>query len=192
MNIGLDIDNVITAFDEKILQNFLIEDKKKRNAGIINPNARHINNGMFDWSDEEVQEFYVNNMERIAKSLRTRRNCKKYMNKMIEDGHSLILISHRAFPDYKEPEKTTLEWLAKRKVNFHKLILSKSPNKTPECIENNIDIMIDDRASQCKKMRANGVNCILMLTKYNKREIDDLPYAKDWADLYRKVTQWKK
>ena len=37
MIIGLDIDNVISAFDEKILQNVLIEDKKKRNSGIIKP-----------------------------------------------------------------------------------------------------------------------------------------------------------
>ncbi len=46
MNIGLDIDNVITAFDNGILKEFLLEDKNKRNAGIINDNARHINHGM--------------------------------------------------------------------------------------------------------------------------------------------------
>lgn len=67
MNIGLDIDNVITAFDNSILKEFLLEDKNKRNTGIINKHAKHINNGMFDWSREEVDEFYNNNMERIAK-----------------------------------------------------------------------------------------------------------------------------
>ena len=66
MNIGLDIDNVITAFDNDILKEFLLEDKNKRNAGIINKKARHINHGMFDWSQDEVDEFYNNNMERIA------------------------------------------------------------------------------------------------------------------------------
>ena len=48
MNIGLDIDNVITAFDNSILKEFLLEDKNKRNTGIINKHAKHINNGMFD------------------------------------------------------------------------------------------------------------------------------------------------
>lgn len=38
MRIGLDIDNVITDFDEKMLYEFLKEDKNKRNSGIVNLN----------------------------------------------------------------------------------------------------------------------------------------------------------
>ena len=109
MNLGIDIDNVITAFDNGLLKEFLIKDKLKRNSGIVNPKADHITKGMFDWSEDEVHEFYANHMERIAKGLSPRRNCKKYMDKLLADGHKLILISHRACPDYKEPEKTTIE-----------------------------------------------------------------------------------
>ena len=29
-----------------------------RNKGIINPDAKYIRDGMFDWSDEEENEFY--------------------------------------------------------------------------------------------------------------------------------------
>ena len=111
MNIGLDIDNVITAFDNGILKEFLLEDKNKRNAGIINDNARHINHGMFDWSQDEIDEFYNSNMERISKDLKPRRNCKKYMDKLLQDGHKLYLISHRAYPHYLNAEKTTLDWV---------------------------------------------------------------------------------
>ncbi len=191
MIIGLDIDNVISAFDEKILQNLLILDKTKRNAGIINPKAKYITRGMFDWSEEEVEDFYAKHMERIAKDLRTRRESRKYINKLIADGHTIVLITHRVFPDYNQPEKTTTEWLAKRKINYHKLIISQSPDKTQECIENKVDIMVDDRASQCKKMIANGVKCILMLTKYNKEDADGVPFARNWADLYKEISQWK-
>ncbi len=187
MNIGLDIDNVITAFDCQILKEFLLEDKNKRNTGIINKKARHINHGMFDWSETEIDEFYNNNMERIAKDLKPRRNCKKYMDKLLQDGHKLILISHRAYPHYQNPEKTTLDWLKKNNINYTKLVLSGTPDKTKECLENNIDIMIDDRASQCKKMRANGINVMLMLTKYNVREKEDLPFATSWKNLYENI-----
>ena len=189
MNIGLDIDNVITAFDNDILKEFLLEDKNKRNTGIINKKARHINHGMFDWSQDEVDEFYNNNMERIAKDLKPRRNCKRYMDKLLQDGHKLILISHRAYPHYQNPEKTTLDWLKKNNINYTKLILSNAPDKTKECKENNIDIMVDDRAGQCKKMRANGVNCMLMFTKYNRKEKEDLPFATSWENLYEEITK---
>lgn len=191
MNIGLDIDNVITAFDNEILKEFLLEDKNKRNTGIINKKARHINHGMFDWSQDEVDEFYNNNMERIAKDLKPRRNCKKYMDKLLQDGHKLILISHRAYPHYHNPEQTTLDWLEKNKINYTKLILSEAPDKTKECEENHIDIMIDDRAGQCKKMREQGVNVMLMLTRYNPKEKEDLPYATSWKNLYEKISKGK-
>lgn len=192
MNLGIDIDNVITAFDNGLLKEFLIQDKLKRNSGIVNPKADHITKGMFDWSEDEVHEFYANHMERIAKGLSPRRNCKKYMDKLLADGHKLILISHRAYPDYKEPEKTTIEWLKKHKINYTKLVISKSADKTEECRQNNIDIMIDDRAGQCQKMSANGINCILMLTKHNRNRKGNLSFATSWKNLYEEITKWKK
>ena len=49
--------------------------------------------------------------------------------------------------------------------------------------------MIDDRAGQCKKMRANGINCMLMFTKYNAREKEDLSFATSWKNLYEKIRE---
>ena len=68
MNIGIDIDNVISNFDEVLKQEFLKHDKELRNTGIINPEA-HITKGMFDWTDDELWPFYLENIERIAQKL---------------------------------------------------------------------------------------------------------------------------
>ena len=187
MNIGLDIDNVITAFDKDVLKAFLKEDKNKRNTGIVNNDGRHMNDGMFDWSKEEIAEFYNNYSEVLAKNYKPRRNCKKIMDKLLEEGHKLFLISHRAYPHYLYPEKTTLDWLNKNKINYTKLILSKTPDKTEECKKYNIDIMFDDRVDQCIKMRENGINAILMFTKYNRKGVKDLPCATSWEDIYKQI-----
>ena len=40
MRIGIDIDNVISNFNEMLLETYLIHDKELRNTGIINPNAK--------------------------------------------------------------------------------------------------------------------------------------------------------
>lgn len=189
MNIGFDIDNVITDFDDMLLKEFLTADRSKRNAGIINKNAKHITNGMFDWSRNEIDEFFANNMERMASNLKTRRNCKKYMDMLLNDGHKLFLITHRAYPDYKNPEKTTIDWLKKKKINYTKLILSSTPDKTEECKKFNIDLMVDDRVSQCKLMRNSGVNAVVMTTRYNKNQIGGLPYVKSWKDFYLKISK---
>ncbi len=192
MNIGLDIDNVISDFDKTILKYFLVEDKQKRNRGIINQNATHINYGMFDWSKEEVDEFYANNMESIALELSLRRGARKIINKLLSDGHKIFLITHRVAPHYKQPLETTLKWLKKRKLSYTKLIFSKSADKSEECFKNNIDIMVDDRVSQCKLMRENGVNILLMLTRFNKKEKEDLPFVRSWEELYMEINKCKR
>lgn len=192
MNIGLDIDNVITDFDKDILKGFLVEDKLKRNRGIINPNARHINEGMFDWTAEEVHDFYCRNMEQIAKTLPLRRGAKKYMQKLVDEGHKLILISHRAYPHYLEPEKTTLDWLEKKGLPYTKLVLSKTPGKVAECVREKIDIIFDDRVDSARYMRQGGVNCYVMLTRYNRARAEDLPFVSSWVDLYEEVQKCKK
>lgn len=192
MRIGVDIDNVISAFDEAIYKNAMIYDQSLRNTGIVNPHAKYITKGMLDWSDEETKAFYANNMERISKELRTRPGCRKFMKKLIDDGHQLILITNRCAPDYKFPEETTLEWLEKRKIPYTKLVLSKTPDKTEEYYANKIDVMVDDRSSQCFLMKSKGVNCIWMQTKYNKKEADSLISAKNWAHLYEVICNWKK
>ena len=68
MNIGIDIDNVISNFNEALKEEFLKHDKELRNTGIVNPNL-HMTKGMFDWSEDEIWGFYLENIERIAKSL---------------------------------------------------------------------------------------------------------------------------
>ena len=53
MKIGIDIDNVISNFDDILLNEYLLHDKKLRNSGIINKDADYIRKGMFDWSDNK-------------------------------------------------------------------------------------------------------------------------------------------
>lgn len=187
MRIGLDIDNVITDLDKTILEEFIKLDKLKKNKGIINPYARHITKGMFDITDEEVHEFYANNMEKLAKYLEPRKGAKYYMDKLLEDGHELYLISHRVYPDYKNPKETTIQWLKDNSINYTKLILSKTTDKSPECIKYNIDIMFDDVVSNCLKLRDKGIAVCLMETRYNKIYRKDLPMVKVWSELYDKI-----
>ena len=51
MRIGVDIDNVLSNFNDELLKEFLIHDKQLRNNGIINKEL-YITRGMFDWSNE--------------------------------------------------------------------------------------------------------------------------------------------
>ena len=52
--------------------------------------------GMFDWSELEMKQFFAKNMEKFAKDMIMRKNAKKYIDKLMADGHRIVLISHRA------------------------------------------------------------------------------------------------
>ena len=191
MRIGLDIDNVITDFDKKMLDEFLKEDKNKRNKGIINPKGNWIKD-FFDWSVDEVNDFFNKSMEGFAIHLEPRKDAKYYMDKLLNDGHSLYLISHRVYPHYLHPYETTTKWLEDNNINYTKLILSEDTNKTKECKENNIDVMFDDGRINCRQLQENNVNCYLMATEYNKRNSDDLKIVNDWEELYEVINKMKK
>lgn len=70
MRLGIDIDNVISNFNEELLEEYIKHDKELRNTGIINKNADYIRRGMFDWTEDEEKRFYKDNIERIAKALK--------------------------------------------------------------------------------------------------------------------------
>lgn len=62
MNIGIDIDNVLSNFNEELLKEFMEHDKELRNSGIINKDV-YITRGMFDWSKDEFDDFYYKNIK---------------------------------------------------------------------------------------------------------------------------------
>ena len=91
MKIGIDIDNCISNFDDVLLKEYLKHDKELRNTGIINDKPYYITVGMFDWSKEENDEFYNNNIQRIAMSLKPLNNAKEVIDKLKADGKSIAL-----------------------------------------------------------------------------------------------------
>ncbi len=95
MKIGIDIDNVISNFNDTLLNEYLLHDKDLRNSGIINENAEYIRKGMFDWTEDEETNFYKSNIERIAKKLRVIEGAKEYIGKLHKDGHFIYIITGR-------------------------------------------------------------------------------------------------
>ena len=103
MRIGIDIDNVISNFNDVLLKEYLKHDKELRNTGIIDNSPYYITKGMFDWSQEENDDFYYANIQRIAKSLKPLRNAKQTIDKLKQDGNEIYIISSRDNGEYINP-----------------------------------------------------------------------------------------
>ena len=192
MNIGIDIDNVISNFNDALLNEYLLHDKELRNSGIVSKNAEYIREGMFDWNEDEEISFYKNNIERIAKKLEVIAGAKEYIYKLHEDGHFIYIITGRDNGEYTEPYNMTKEWLDNNNIYYDDLILTDAYDKhakTEKCLEYNIDIMIDDSIRICSACIKNGITTILMDTLYNR--YSNIQRVKSWKEFYGYVSNKK-
>lgn len=194
MRIGLDIDNVISNFDDILLKEYLKHDKELRNTGIINENAKYIREGMFDWSKEEELEFYYKNIERIAKSLRPISNAPKFIQKLKEDGNEIYIISGRNNGEYTNAREMTENWLASYHIPYNQLILTNAYDKQAksiECMNHNIDIMIDDSIRICQNLKEHGIPVWLMSKRFNQYA-DGFEKVSSWKEIYAKISSMYK
>ena len=191
MRIGIDIDNVISNFDEVLKKEFLVHDKDLRNTGIVDENL-YITEGMFDWTKEEINNFYYPNVERIAKSLTPIDGSKEYIDKLKSDGHFICIITGRDNEEYSNPVEMTKEWLNNFNIYYDELIFTDGRDKTSKakvCTKNSIDIMIDDSSKICKSCLDNGITTLLMDKPCNRNA--NIPRVKSWGDIYNFISNYK-
>lgn len=192
MNIGIDIDNVISNFNEMLIKEFLIHDKELRGTGIINPKL-FVTRGMFDWNAKETYEFYDANIERIAKNLGIIENAPEYINKLKAEGHKIYIITGRDNGEYSNPYKMTRDWLKKYNINYDELLLTNAYNSSEKaivCLGKDIDIMIDDSTHVCNSVNQYGIEALLMDTDFNKQYIGTRVY--NWKEIYEFISNYKK
>lgn len=194
MRIGIDIDNCISNFNDILLKEYLKHDKELRNTGIINENPEYLRKGMFDWTDEEENSFYNANIENFAKKLKPIEDSSYYIKKLKEDGHEIYIITGRNNGEYKNPYELTVEWLNKYDIIYDKLILTDAydkHSKTIVCLENNIDLMIEDSTRISLDLTNNGIKVFTMNTRYNQQE-QSLDKVSKWKEIYERISKINK
>ena len=192
MRIGVDIDNVLSNFNEVLLNDYIRHDKELGNSGIIKDDV-YIRD-MFNWSKDEEQQYYHDNIERLANLFEPIKDCSKYIKELRDNGHYICIISGRDNGEYSDPYNMTTKWLEKYGIQYDKIILTNAYNhqeKADICIENNIDIMIDDSTNVCEKCYENNIKPLLFGTDYNKHETR-YKRVNNWKEIFDYVNNYKK
>ena len=190
MRIGIDIDNCISNFDDTLLKEYLKHDKELRNTGIINKNPEYLRKGMFDWTEEEESSFYHANIEDFAIKLRPIEDSVYYIRKLKEDGHEIYIITGRNNGEYINPKELTTQWLDKYNIVYDKLIFTNAYDKhakTEVCLENNIDLMIEDKPKNINTI-SNEIPVICYHANYNEQcNGKNIYRCYSWYDIYDKI-----
>ena len=189
MIIGIDIDDTITDTYEVMMnyaQEYTIEVLK--HEPLINETNSCTNHlyvqYLHTWKNGEDLEFLKEYYEKIITEVRPKTLALKYLNKLHEQGHKIVLITARWETDYTDIVGLTKEWLERNNVPYDKLIVN-AENKAIAAKQENIDIFIDDSFKNCQMVSDLGIKSYLMDTRTNRELLDNrIKRIYSWPHFY--------
>lgn len=149
---------------------------------------------MFDWPVDYEEQYYKENIERLASLFKPIKDCSKYIRKLRDKGNYICIISERDNGEYSNPYKITIDWLKKYDIEYDELVLTNAYNhneKSKVCMEKSIDIMIDDSINVCIECFKNNIETLLFDTEYNQSETR-FTRVNNWKEIYGYIINYKK
>lgn len=176
MIIGIDIDDTITDTYEVMMgyaQEYTLDVLGRE--PIINETNSCSNHlyiqYLHNWNKDEDLKYLELYYENIIKEVRPKTLALKYLNKLKEEGHTIVLITARWETEYIDIVGLTKEWLRENNVPYDKLIVN-AENKQIAAKQENLDIFIDDSFKNCQMVSDIGIKTFIMDTRTN-RNLDD-------------------
>lgn len=145
MNIGFDIDGVLTDCESFVIeygQRYLHQDPVNYAGDDIAE--------VFGVSKETEDLFWHDMIEWYAIHYPARTGVAELMQKLKLMGHKIFIITNRCrdlsyceIPT-EQMQKYIRDWLKKEKIYYDEIIFNTIKDKLPVCLENHIDVMIED------------------------------------------------
>jgi len=191
MRIGIDIDNTITD-TLPILKKYCREynDKVvKRNLVMHEDGVASYN--LYDWTEEENQDFCIKYLEEVVLQAEVKEHAREIIAKLKKKGHKIYIISSRAKPFFQTPAETTEKYLKEKGIVYDKLLVGKVEKKS-SCIENQLDILIEDEPKYILEM-AEFMPVILFDEIYNKQCVGkNMIRVKNWNEIDKIIQEMGK
>ncbi len=194
MKIGIDIDGVLTNIEQWQLDygsKVFFEQYKK---SISNSNGYDIKE-IFDVESRLDDEYWEKYLYEYAKKEPARKFSGEVTNKLKEDGNEIYIITARYFTDRNDENgqkmrDIVINWLKEYNIYYDKIIFSPD-EKLDVCIENNIDLMIEDKVENINNI-SQKIPVICFDARYNKECIGKNIYrCYSWYDIYAKIQNIK-
>lgn len=186
MKIGIDIDDVITNTSEKI-EEYVV---KNNNREKLQEHMKEIMKGTP--SDPEVIKFCTENYLRVFKMVKSKDNASKVIQNLLNQGNEIYLITARGdnFEFFKGSEEVTKKFLEDNNIKYTKIIFN-ALNKAQICLDNEIDIMIDDSIEHCEDVKNAGIKSIVFTSSVNKTTCTTVERVNNWLELENKLNEIK-
>lgn len=193
MRIGIDIDGVLTNIEQWQLDcggKFF----SKLDKSVINKDGYEISE-IFGVSDELDSEFWKEYLYDYVTKEPARKYANEVIQKLKDEGNEIYIVTARYLTDRdtdegKQMREIVVNWLKEQNINYDKIVFSPE-DKLKTCIENNIDVMIEDKVENIEKI-STKIPAICYHAGYNKHcKNDNIYRVYTWYDIYNLISGGK-
>lgn len=183
MRIGVDIDDTITSswstYAKEYAKVLGIEEDK-----LINGKPYYSDIIKEKYTLEEYFEKIKPINDKITPILPLKEDVKEIIDKIYELGHTITFITARG-KETTNAYEVTKKYLDDSNIKYEKLILSPL-NKSKVCLEEKIELFIDDSIKHCNAVSGEGIDVLMFETRYNKDYLE-LKHIKSWKEIYEYI-----
>lgn len=198
MRLGIDIDDTAFITVEAMIKYGDIYDTEivggkgtNGNLGLIT--NRYYLKALYGWDEKTKFEFFDTYYRNILEESYPMKDAVSVINNLKKMGNEIYFITARLQHIQNcDTENITKESLKNNNISYDKLIINAS-NKLKFCLENKIDIFIEDSFDTCKELEENGIKTFLMTTKMNKNiDSGTIERVHNWKELEKKIIDYLK
>lgn len=187
MKIGIDIDGVILNSENEIrIKAELYDLLELKGKGVAQPNE-FLDCDRYDWTKEELDTFREKYFVEASNNSYLMPGAKQILEMLKKDKNELIIITARGL-SVKDMKKAAINKFKEYNLEFDQYFWEQE-SKLDVCKKENIDIMIDDKASICKLTSENKIKT-LYFRDVNREKLEENEYLKEvnnWGEIYRYI-----
>lgn len=192
MIIGVDIDDTLTDIRDEVgaealkyAQSLNKEVDEKKIVWDKNNNGSSFKE-RYNLNYDELLYFFKNIQENVTKNAKPRDDVVEVIKKLRKDGHKIYIITARDNEFHNDPYELSKTWLDKNNIEYDKLIVN-ARDKAKICKEQNVDVFIDDKLSNCMEISNENIITI-RITNYTEQH-QDIVNKKNWKEIYEFIKQ---
>lgn len=188
MNIGIDIDGVLTNEDDYLLEYATKFGYENNILDVLDFNAYELEK--FNWNKEEKNNYYKSKYyDNYITNERSRIFASEVIKKLKEKNNIYIITSrYKTTEDSEEGEKIrnkTINWLKENDIKYDRIIFSS--DKTIQIKGYKLDVIIEDSPETVPRF-SKYTKVLLFDTRYNKHiKGKNIKRVYSWYDILRNV-----
>ncbi len=188
MNIGIDIDGVLTNDDEYMIDTITKYVFENNLEGLKSPYEYEYEK--VNWNQNILDDYRKKYFWSYCKNEPARKYASEVIKKLKDEGNKIYIITSRHFTientkEGKTSRKIVKDWLKKNKIIYDELYFSV--DKTKEIEKLKIDIMIEDNPETIPNFIKN-THIFCYDCRYNQKlDLKNMTRVFSWYDIYTKI-----